>query len=165
MMKLKEKEELQLRLKDNLVVTSLDGEGLIFEVDTQKTFWVNETAAFVFKLLEANHEGIPLFSVKSLLQEQYSTDDGNEITQDLATFVNRLEQYDLVSVEPSSNGANEKKFKNPNGETIKSYSKPIINREIAVLPITGVQVRAAHMAASRSAAVSRASAAGFRGFR
>lgn len=157
--------ELELKLRPNLIITSLDGEGLIFEEDTRKVFWINETAAFLLRLFEANHEGTSLSSAKTLLEEQYAINDGEEIAQDLTHFISQLERYGLVSVETSSNGTNRKKLKNPNNGTTRSYLKPMIDEETSALPIAGAAVRAARMAASRSAAVSRATAAGFRGFK
>ena len=63
--------ESRLQIKNNLVITSLDEEGIVFEVDTRKVFWVNDTATFLLRLLETNYEGVPLSFARSLLQEQY----------------------------------------------------------------------------------------------
>jgi len=116
--------ELLLTLKDNLVITSLDGEGLVFEADTYKTFWVNETAVFLLKLLEANREGVLFTSVRNLLQEQYLIGDEKEIAQDFTSFIEQLERYRLILFQWSSNGT---KIKNSNGgSTKKPYLKPII---------------------------------------
>lgn len=152
--------ESRLQIKNNLVITSLDGEGIVFEVDTRKVFWVNDTATFLLKLLEANSKGVPLSSAKSLLQEHYLPEDGSEIAQDFTAFVSQLERFGLVSLQSAPNGA---KIKNPDGDITKPYLKPIIKEEIRVLSITGATVRAARMAANAAAAVARAAASGFKG--
>lgn len=72
-------------------------------MDTQKTFWVNEIAAFLLKLLEANREGVPFASARSLLQEQYLIDDGKEIVQDFTSFIEQLEKYGLILFQLASN--------------------------------------------------------------
>lgn len=115
--------ELQLRLKDNLVVTSRGGEGLVLEMDTRKTSWINETAAFFLRLLQTNCEGIPLSSAVKLLQQQYLINSRNKAEKDLDSFVSRLEQFDLVSLRPVSNGI---KPKNLNSGIKRPYIRPII---------------------------------------
>lgn len=165
-MKKKEKaimnKELRLKLKDNLVITSLNEEGLVFDLDTWRTFWINETAVFFLKLLQTNCEGISLSSAVKLPQRQYFINGRNKVKEDFDSFINRLEQFDLMFFRPASNGV---KSKNLNSSTKRPYIRPIIKEEVNVVPIQGSQFRAAHMAAARSAAVSRATVAGFRGFR
>ena len=157
-------EELQLNIKNDLIVTLLDEEGVVFEPSTRRSFLVNETAVFFLKVLQANHEGVILSSIKELLKEQYSVDD-DKIIQDLDLFIDQLQQYDLVSFQLLAGKKNASEIRNPDNEVIAPYSKPVIEEEIRVLSVTGAAVRAAHMAAARSAAVSRATAAGFQGFR
>jgi len=128
--------ELQLKFKGNLVISFLDGEGLVFETETRKTFWVNETAVFLLRLLEANREGVPFSSAISLLQEHYFTDDGNKITQDFTSFLNQLEGFGLISLQSPSNRTNGAKLKNPNGGLKKPYLKPLIEEERDILVIT-----------------------------
>lgn len=155
--------KLQLELKDNLVISSSDGEGVVFDLVTRKSFWINETATFLLKLFKANNNVVPLSSARRLLQERYFPGEGSGIAQDFTAFVNQLEGIGLASLRLVSNGS---KIKNPDVErTKKPYQKPIIEEDIRASFITGATVRAARMAASRAAAVSRAVASGFRGFK
>lgn len=154
--------DLQLKLKNNLVITSLDGEGLVLDLDTRKSFWINETAAFLLKLFKSNREGVPLSSVESFLQKQYLNNSKSKMTQDLNYFINYIEWYGLVSPQSVCSGV---KLKNLNGGTKKPYLKPMIEEDTDILSIGGNVIRASRSAANRSAAVSRATESGFRGFR
>jgi len=154
--------DLQLKLKNNLVITSLDGEGLVLDLDTRKFFWINETAAFLLKLFKSNREGVPLSSVESFLQKQYLNNSKSKMTQDLNYFINYIEWYGLVSPQSVCSGT---KLKNLDSGAKKPYLKPMIEEDTDILSIGGNVIRAARSAAARSAAVSRATEAGFRGFR
>lgn len=120
-------EELWVKCKSDLIVTSLDGEGLVFDLDTRKYYVINETAAFLLKLLEAKQGGLTLSSIKSQLLERYLVDTEKRVYQDLESLFYNLERYDLVSFQSGIEG---------NGEDIKSegfndrvkrrYLKPMI---------------------------------------
>lgn len=149
----------QLKLEDNLIITCLDEEGLVFEVDTRRSFWVNEAGAFLLKLIETNHGRITLKFARKLLRQKYITNDGSKMEGDLGVFVSSLKRFRLASLQPTPDGSDPINFNVGPG---KSYVKPIIKEETNILPVTGAVVRAARMAVARSAAVSRALAAGFR---
>jgi len=151
--------ELTVRLRDNLVITSLDGEGSVLELDSRKVFWVNETASFFLEMLQANHEEIPLSSIKGLLKKQYIINDENKVIQDFSSFIDQLKWYGLISLQQSSNG---RKFKNPNVRAARPYLKPMIKEEAEPFVMVSGGARSSKMAAARSAAVSRATASGFR---
>lgn len=154
--------DLQLKLRNNLVITSLDGEGIVFDLDTRKSFWINETAASLLKLFKSNREGVSLSSVESFLQKQYPNNSKNKMTQDLNYFINYIEWYGLVSPRLACGGA---KLKNLDSGAKKPYLKPMIEEDTDILSIGGNVIRAARSAAARSAAVKSATEAGFRGFR
>lgn len=158
--------ELQVKVKNHLVLTSLNEEGLLLDLDTRKSFWINETAAFLLKLFETNCGGVRLSSARDALQEQYLADDGSKVAQDFASFINQLEGFDLVSLRSPSNGTNVTKLTSPNGEAKRSYLKPMIKEEAdTVLSVQGSMNRAARMSNVRSQAVRSATNATFRGFR
>lgn len=158
------KENLQMNIKNGLVVTFLDGEGIVFDPETQKSFRINGTAALFLKMLQASCEGATSSSIRRLLKEQYSIEE-DKIIQDFSPFIARLEQYGLVSFQSLTSEKGMGEIKALSGETASFYSKPVIEEEVRILSATGAAVRAARSAAARSAAVSRATAAGFRGFR
>lgn len=154
--------DLQLKLKNNLVITSLDGEGLVLDLDTRKSFWINETAASLLELFKSNREGVSLSSVESFLQKQYLNNSKSKMTQDLNSFINDIEWYGLVSPQLACSGT---KLKSLDSGEKKSYLKPMIEEDTDILSIGGNVIRAARSAAARSAAVKSATEAGFRGFR
>jgi len=153
--------ESQLELKSHLIVTSLDGEGMILDLDTRKTFWINETAVSLLKLFD---EKVPLSYAKSFLQEQYLINDRGKMTRDLTFFINYLKWYGLLFPRLAASGTN---FKNPKSrpKKPKPYLKPMIEEETDILSIGGNVVRAARSRAARSQAVRSATQAGFKGFR
>ena len=158
------KENLQLNIKDGLIVTFLDGEGVVFEPEMRKSFRINETSIFFLKTLQLNSGGVSLFSVRRLLQERYFVDE-DKIIQDFNPFIDQLREYGLVSFQSLPSQENLKEVRAPSSEVVSLYSKPEIDEEVRNLSVTGAAVRAARSAAARSAAVGRATAAGFRGFK
>lgn len=52
--------ELWVKCKSGLSITSFDGEGAVFDLDTRKYYVTNETAAFLLGLLKEKQEGLAL---------------------------------------------------------------------------------------------------------
>lgn len=126
--------ELPVRFKHNLVISYLNGEGIALDLDMRKTYWINETGAFLLRLLEVNHEGVFLSSAKSLLQERYPDTNRSEVTLDLASFINDLEWYGLISYESATSVI---VFKNLNGKARKPYLRPMIEENTDIVSLGG----------------------------
>ena len=124
--------ELPVKLKHNLVISTLNGEGITLDLDTRKTYWVNETGAFLLRLLEVNHEGLFLSSAKGSLQKRYPGTSRSQTTQDLAPFIKDLEWYGLISYEVAVSLI---VFKNLNGKTSKPYLRPMIEEDTDIVSL------------------------------
>jgi hypothetical protein len=115
-----------MKINDKVTIVSADGEGLLFDLNTRKTFWVNGSAAFLLELLQENSEGISLSSANKAVESHYVIFEKEEVLFDLVSFFGQMEKNGLISCSEIS-GTNVIKY--PNSELPRSYMKPIIKEE------------------------------------
>lgn len=148
--------DMKLILKENLILTTLENEGLATDLNTRKTYWMNGTACDLLNLFKKNRKGFTLSSVKSFLEQNNQSVSRNKIFKDLFYFINRLMNYGLII------GC--KKFNGEKLEVIASqekfdYMKPIVKEEMGTFAITKAGQRT-----GVSKAVSAARHSGLRAF-
>ena len=129
-------EELWIKYKSDLTTTFLDGEGLVFDIDTRKYYVINETAAFLLKLLEGKQEGLALSSIKSLLLEEYYINAESREHQGFEPFIYNLERYGLVSLQLGIEREGDIKAKKLDTRTKVDYIEPKIEEEMEI-PTSG----------------------------
>ncbi|RJS75599.1 PqqD family protein [Methanophagales archaeon] len=129
-------EELWIKCESDLTTTFLDGEGLVFDIDTRKYYVINETAAFLLKLLEGKQEGLALSSIKSLLLEEYHINAESPEHQGLESFIHNLERYGLVSLQLGIENEGDIKAKKLDTRTKVDYIEPKIEEEMEI-PTSG----------------------------
>lgn len=124
--KLQEVKYPLMKLNDKVTIVSDDGEGIVFDLTTRRTFWVNGSAAFLLELLEENSEGISLSSATKAVYSHYIISEEKDVFSDIISFFGQLEKYELFSCSAVS-GTNGIRFFN--SELQKPYIRPIIKEE------------------------------------
>ena len=133
-------EELWVKCKSGLTTTFLDGEGLVFNIDTRKYYVINETAAFLLTLLGAKQEGLAMTSIKNMLTERYFIGTEKRMYQDLESFFYNLKQQDLVSFQSGVEGNGDCiKLEGFNDRLKEKYLKPMIEEESEITISGGLQ--------------------------
>ena len=115
-----------LNLKNDLIVTTLENEGLIVDIKTRRTYWVNETASYFLDLLKGNTDGFPLRLIKSLVLAKYKNALIENVSEDIDDFTNNLKMLGLISIGQRDNG---KKITTKKVIKNKFYMKPIIEND------------------------------------
>lgn len=115
-----------IRISDKVTIVTADGEGLVFALNTRKTFWVNGSAAFLLELLQKDSEGLSLSSIKKAVDNQYNISEEKAVFSDIVSFFNQMENLDIISYSEIS--MNNVIIDNSN-EFSSSYVKPIIKEE------------------------------------
>jgi hypothetical protein len=115
-----------MKINDKVTIVSADGEGVVFDLNTRKTFWVNGSAAFLLELLQENTEGISFSSAKKAMDSHYIISEKEDVMSDLVSFFGQMENFGLCSCWEIS-GANGIRYSN--SELPKPYMKPIIKEE------------------------------------
>lgn len=115
-----------VKINDNVIIVSADGEGLLFDLNTRKTFWINGSAAFLLELFQENSEGISLSSAKKAIDNHYIISENENVLSDLVSFFGQMEKIGLISCSEIS-GTNV--IRCSNSELPRPYMKPIIKEE------------------------------------
>ena len=129
--------EQMVNLKNDLIVTTLKDEGLIFDIETRKTFWLNESACYLLQIFQKNSDGFPLSLTKSFLSAKYNNINSDNVSEDIDCFINDLKRHNLLSTRMQPNGNN---IKTRNFTNKQVYIKPIMEEEIEIFPITRAAV-------------------------
>ncbi len=138
--------EQMVKLRNDLVVTTLEDEGLIVDIETRKTFWLNESACFLLQIFRKSSGGFPLSSTKPLLLAKYNNINTENISKDIDCFITDLKSHNLLSTQLQQNN----NFKIRNFTDKINYIKPIMEEEFGHFPITRASVtRAVAKQASR----------------
>lgn len=123
-LKVEQRQNLLIRLKDNVVV-SADREGIVFDLNTRKSLWINESAIFLLELLEENQGGVSLSDAEIAVRENFVSINGEDVSS-IASFFRYLENLGFVSTIEASR---KYKIKNSNGQARRRYFKPVIKEE------------------------------------
>ncbi|MBI3399593.1 MAG: PqqD family protein [Deltaproteobacteria bacterium] len=115
-----------MKINDKVTIVSADGEGLVLNLNTRKTFWVNGSAAFLLELLQENSEGISLSSAKKAVDSHHITSEKEDILSDLVSFFGQMEKIGLISCSEIFGTKASRCF---NSKLPKPYLKPIIKEE------------------------------------
>ena len=115
-----------MKINDKVAIVSADGEGLVLDLNTRKTFWVNGSAVFLLELIQENSEGTSLSSAKKAVDSHYIISEKEDILSDIVLFFEQMEKIGLISCSETS-GTNVIKYSN-NGFS-EPYMKPIIKEE------------------------------------
>ncbi len=130
--------EQMINLKNDLIVTTLEDEGLIVDIETRKTFWLSESACYLLQIFQKNSGGFPLSLTKSFLSAKYNNINMENVSEDIDCFINDLERHNLLSTRMQPNG-NSIKIRNFTNKQI--YIKPIMEEEFDYFPITRAAVK------------------------
>lgn len=133
------KKELWAKCRSGLSITSYDGEGAVFDLDTRKYYGTNETGAIVLGLLKEKQEGLALSLIKSLLLEEYQISEERELDDDLESFLHDFEQHGLGLLQLGKRGNGDIIVNNSGLNTRRNYMKPKIEEELQAM-IVGRQV-------------------------
>ena len=127
--------EQVLKLKSDLIVTTLEDEGSIIDIETRKTFWLNGSACCLVKLLDKNRDGVPLSSATSFLLEEYQNTDEESVFKDVDSFINYLRCHDLLSISQKQGGNMVKITDSKNNRLVEinSEDEPVWIYELPVI--------------------------------
>jgi len=75
-------------MKDDVILAEVEGEGMIIDVDKSTSYFLNETALFVFKLLK---EGKNIDDIKTAMLTEYDVDEA-DVENDIREFIGKLER-------------------------------------------------------------------------
>lgn len=75
-------------MKDDIILAEVEGEGMIIDVEKSMSYFLNETALFVFKLL---NEGKDIDDIKTALLREYDVDP-TEVENDIREFIGKLDR-------------------------------------------------------------------------
>ncbi|MCX5855651.1 MAG: PqqD family protein [Deltaproteobacteria bacterium] len=75
-------------MKDDIILAEVDGEGMIIDVEKSTSYFLNETALFVFKLL---NEGKNTDDIKAAMLREYDV-DATEVENDIREFIGKLDR-------------------------------------------------------------------------
>ena len=78
-------------MKDNIILAEVEGEGMMIDVEKGTSYFLNETALFIFKLL---NEGKNVNDIKSALLQEYDVDE-EEAENGIREFIKKLEKKTL----------------------------------------------------------------------
>lgn len=131
------KKEQMINLKNDLIVTTLEDEGLIVDIETRKTFWLSESACYLLQIFQKNSDGFPLSLTKSFLSAKYNNINTENVSEDIDCFINDLKRHNLLSTRMQMNGNN---IKIRNFTNKRIYIKPIMEEEFDNFPITRAAV-------------------------
>lgn len=151
------------RFKHNVIVSSVDGEGMILDLDSLQTFWLNQTGVFIVELLRENDEGADVFSIKDALQVQFKVDtDNDRFKKSVNNFLEQLEAHGLVTYIRQTS-PQKRRLSIPSVSDSGHYEEPVILEMTVPESVeNSSRIRAARQAAVRSQAMRQATRAGFR---
>jgi hypothetical protein len=75
-------------MKDEIILAEVDGEGMMIDVERSTSYFLNETALLIIKMV---NEGKKVEEIKSALLEQYEVGE-EELEKDILDFMDRLEK-------------------------------------------------------------------------
>ena len=75
-------------MEDDLLLAEVDGEGMLIDVEKGMSFFLNETALSIYKMLK---QGKNMDEIKTLLSEEFEIDE-NDVEKDIRDFYALLEQ-------------------------------------------------------------------------
>jgi hypothetical protein len=75
-------------MKDDVILAEVEGEGMIIDVEKSTSYFLNETALFIFKLL---NEGKTIDDVKTALLREYDVDEA-DVENDIREFIGKLDR-------------------------------------------------------------------------
>jgi len=78
-------------MKDNIILAEVEDEGMMIDVEKGTSYFLNETALFIFKLL---NEGKNVNEIKSALLQEYDVDE-EEAENGIREFIKKLEKKAL----------------------------------------------------------------------
>jgi len=115
-----------MKINDKVTIVSADGEGLVLDLNTRKSYWVNGSGAFLLELLQENSEGISLSFVEKAVESHYIISEKEDVLSALVSFFGQMGKIGLISCLEIS-GTNVIRY--PNSEPLRPYMKPIIKEE------------------------------------
>ncbi|MCX5840939.1 MAG: PqqD family protein [Deltaproteobacteria bacterium] len=75
-------------MEDGIILAEVDGEGMIIDVEKSASYFLNETALLIFRMV---NERKTVDDMKAVLLEQYDVDEG-AVEKDIRDFLVRLEK-------------------------------------------------------------------------
>lgn len=91
--------ESNIRISDNIIVSSSQDEGILYDVENHKSYWVNESACILFQFLKKNPKGLSLRSINHGLNDYYKEENQSAIIQDITSFISDLKTLNIVNDE------------------------------------------------------------------
>ncbi len=75
-------------MKDDIILAEVDGEGMMIDVERSTSYFLNETALLITKMV---NDGKTVEEIKSALLEQYEVGE-EELEKDILDFMDKLEK-------------------------------------------------------------------------
>jgi len=75
-------------MKDEIILAEVDGEGMMIDVERSTSYFLNETALLIAKMV---NDGKTVEEIKSALLEQYEIGE-EELEKDILDFMDKLEK-------------------------------------------------------------------------
>lgn len=75
-------------MKDEIILAEVDGEGMMIDVERNTSYFLNETALLIAKMVS---EGRGVEAIKSALLERYDVEE-EDLEKDIRDFMDRLEK-------------------------------------------------------------------------
>ncbi|MCX8205478.1 MAG: PqqD family protein [Candidatus Nezhaarchaeota archaeon] len=120
------------RLREGLLVVTIDNEGLLLDVAKKCYYSLNDTAAFILKQLENNVS--PLSLLRRLMAE-YKVEAATA-KADVDTFLNLLLKHELITLEEGTATITEPE-EGLNVEGGRNYQPPRIELEAEIRTVIG----------------------------
>ncbi|TFG36498.1 MAG: PqqD family protein [Nitrospirales bacterium] len=79
-------------MKDDIILAEVEGEGMSIDVEKSTSYFLNETALFVFKLL---NEGKNIDDIKTALLREYDVDEA-DVEKDIREFKRKIEKKAVI---------------------------------------------------------------------
>ncbi|MDO9558550.1 MAG: PqqD family protein [Syntrophales bacterium] len=78
-------------MKDDIILAEVEGEGMIIDVEKSTSYFLNESALFVFKLLK---EGKNIDDIKTAMLTEYDVDE-TKVENDIREFISELDRKEV----------------------------------------------------------------------
>ncbi len=115
-----------INLKSDIILSTLEDEGLIVDLETKQSFWLNDPACCILRLIKESTDGIPLSSVMSLVSARYENIDIENVSEDIDRFIVDLKRHNLLSSQIQKECVSI--TTKPNAKKI-TYTRPIMEVE------------------------------------
>ncbi len=75
-------------MKDDIILAEVEGEGMIIDVEKGTSYFLNETALFLFKMMK---EGNSVDEIKEAMLKEYDVDEA-DVEKDIREFIGKLDR-------------------------------------------------------------------------